>query len=110
MILPPAIATQTVVRLRATDGAPDTHGNVTQTWTDQATISGCSIQPVEGSEFNEGRQTVITRWQWFGPTDADVTSKDRIVFEGDTYEIDGSVKEWSVILPHKSALLKRVEE
>lgn len=109
MILP-AIATQTVTRLRATDGAPDTHGNVTQTWTDHLTIDGCSVQPVTGSEFNEGRQTVITRWRWFGPVDADVTSVDRIVFEGDTFEVDGSVMKWWTVIPHKEAILKRVEE
>ena len=109
MVLP-AIATQTVIRLRATDGAPDTHGNPTQTWTDSVTIDGCSVQPVEGSEFNEGRQTVITRWHWWGPIDADVTSKDRIVFDGETFEVDGSVMKWPTVLPHKSAVLKRVEE
>lgn len=106
----PAIATQTVTRLRATDGAPDTHGNVTQTWTDSLTIEGCEVQPAPGSEYNDGRQTVITRWQWWGPIDADVESEDRIVFDDETFEVDGSVMKWPKVLPHKTAVLKRVEE
>ena len=113
MSLPAGLAEQTVIRLRATDGAEDSHGNPTQTWV-AAAITGCAVQPIEraieGGEFVDRRQMVVVRWAWWGPVDADVLSTDRIVFDNITFEVDGPINHWLTVIPHKSAVLKLVEQ
>lgn len=94
-MLPASLATQSVVRLRAgvvTDG----YGDDVADWSSPTsqTISGCLLTPVQGGEFLQARDAVVTRWQWFGPADADVTSADRLQYADATYEVDGSVEDW----------------
>ncbi len=113
-MLPAAIATQTVTRLRGSAGT-DTHSNITVDWTSPGSlsISGCSVQPMDGAENLIGRDSVVSRWQLFLPEDADVTSADRITHKGITYEVDGSVQEWDdptgAGLDHKVCFLRLVE-
>ena len=114
MALPAEIAIDTVIRVRATT-TTDSHGNEVRSWGTATTsdISGCSMQPVTGSEANLGRDEVISRWKLFLPPSADLLPSDRVRFEGVTYEVDGSVQKWDPSdvtgLSHKECLLKLVE-
>lgn len=107
----PAIATQVVYRLRGTE-VGDTWGGKQIDWSnpDRKKIRGCSFQPIEGEEFNEGRDAIVTRWNWFGPANADVRSTDRIEYRGITYDVDGSVTMPEGLgLDHKHAVCRRVD-
>lgn len=113
-MLPEAIANQTVTRLRGSSGS-DGYGDSGTNWTDPArlVITGCSFQPQQGQEFLTDRSAVVSRWQWFGPPDADVLSNDRLEVGGVTYDIDGSVQVWTDTtgngLDHKFALCRRTD-
>lgn len=113
-MLPAGLASETVIRLRGT-GVADAHANTVVDFTSpaQSAIAGCSVQPMQGDESLLGRDSVTSRWQWFGPPDADVRSDDRIRYRGKDYEVDGSVQDWvdptGAGLDHRFAYLKLVE-
>ena len=110
-MLPSHLAKQTVVRLRG-EVTTDDWDNDSIDWSgpDRLTIEGCVFQPLAGDEFNESRDAITTRWDWFGPPDADVLSTDRLEYRNIAYEIDGSVQEPQGLgLDHKRAVCKRVE-
>lgn len=114
-MLPAAIATETVTRLRgvgSTNGYNDAAIDWGQTPAELA-IAGCSVQPVDGEEVLDGRDAVVSRWRWFGPYDADVTAKDRIRHRGVVYSVDGSIEKWidptGSGLDHATCLLRRTD-
>ena len=106
----PAIATQTVERLR---GVPtdNGYGDTAIDWTspDIVSVPGCSVQPVAGEEILLNRDAVVSRWKLFAPLSADITSLDRIRHNGMDYDIDGSVQDWPDVsgLGYKSCLLRK---
>lgn len=107
----PAIAPVVVYRLRG-DEVADEWGGKRFDWTDpdRKKITGCQFQPLAGEEFNEGRDALVTRWEWHGPVNADVLYTDRLEYEGDVYEVDGSVGIFRGLgLDHKHAICKRGE-
>lgn len=101
-----------VTRLRAglTEGP---YGNETRDW-DNATSATYSaeVQPVSSTEDIVNQQQTITRWRLFLPASADLEATDRIVWDGDTYEVDGDVERWKRrgVLHHLEAVLMRVEQ
>lgn len=111
-MLPATIANETVTRLRGVSST-DAYNDSETDWSDPASlsISGCSVQPVQGDENLLGRESVVSRWTLFAPPDADIRSSDRIRHNGVDYDIDGSVQDWPDIggLAHRQALLRRVE-
>jgi hypothetical protein len=111
-MLPDVIATETIVRVRATT-TTNTHGNATSSWDSPGvlTITGCSVQPVTGDEVILNRDAVTSRWQLFAPLDADLLSSDRVRHRGVDYEIDGSVQRWPDFggLGHTACYLTLVE-
>lgn len=99
----------TVTVLRATS-ADDDYGNPTSNWNTagETTVSGCSVQPVQGDEETVGRDTIVSRWRLYAPADADLKGSDRVRYAGDTYEVDGEVQRWDFPpLSHVTALLRR---
>lgn len=107
----PALARQVVYRLRGTT-VTNSYGEESIDWSDpdRLKITGCMFQPLPGDEFNQGRDAITTRWEWFGPANADVTSYDRIEYRGVAYDVDGSVTAPEGLgLDHKHAYCKRVE-
>lgn len=59
-------------------------------------ITGCSIQPASTSLSQDGRVLGITEgWTAYLPEGSDVQAGDHIVFEGETYEINGEPKRWT---------------
>jgi len=62
----------------------------------EKTIKGCSIQPAATSATFDGRVLGISeQLTAYLPPDADVQAGDRIVFNGDVYEINGEPKLWT---------------
>lgn len=99
--------TVTVVRATTTE---DSYGNPVRNWgaASQSAVSGCSVQPVEGDEQTVGRNTVVSRWRLYAPPSTDLLASDRVVYDGDTYEVDGEVQRWDFPpLSHITALLRR---
>lgn len=83
-------------------------------------LSGCRLQPMATDEVlftgaeqgGVARDAVITRWKLFGPYDGDLTARDRVQFEGTTYEVDGQVQRWrspTGVLDHLECVLRLVE-
>ena len=103
----------TVTILRAPQ-VPGDYGTGTQAdWPNavEATVEGCSVQPVSGDEYNVDRDSTLSRWQAWLPPEADVTSTDRITWAGDTYDVDGEVQRWDYPpLSHLVVNLRRSEE
>jgi hypothetical protein len=58
------------------------------------TVPGCSVQPVVIPEFDVDRQSIGTRWIAWMPAGTPVTGRSRIVWRGDTYDVDGSPQVW----------------
>jgi hypothetical protein len=109
------IATQTVTRRRATLGAANPARYNAQEWDwsspDDLDIAACSVQPVVVAEVPEGeaRDPVASRWQVFAPPAADVRATNRIVFDGDVYEVDGEPQRWTTgVLDHVEFFMAKV--
>lgn len=75
-------------------------------------VAGCRVQPERGSDYTIDRDAVETRWRLFGPDGMDIRDTDRIMHQGVTYDIEGSVERWpspTGALAHIEARLVRVE-
>lgn len=90
----------------------DAFNNQTRDWPNAVphTVTGCSVQPLTGPEVIVGRDTIVSRWQIFAPPGADLLATDRVVYAGDTYDVDGEVQRYDFPpLSHLVALLRRNE-
>lgn len=91
----PSFCNQEVIRLRP--GTKEERGSTISDWSkvDSLVITGCSVQPATTSMSLDGRVMAITdQMTAYLPEGSDVKAGDRIVFEGDTYEISGDPKSW----------------
>lgn len=74
-------------------------------------ITGCSIQPLIGAEYEVGREAVTVRWKIYAPAGTSLLAGDRVVYGGETYEVDSDGQEWpspTGNLDHVQAVLKKV--
>jgi len=104
-----------VIRVQRATIAVDTYERKTYDWTNLAAdfeIQRCTVQPIAGSEmFDTAGQQVISRWRVAAPGNPDIRDDDRIIHAGETYDIDGAVRQWpspSGRLAHAEIMLKRV--
>ena len=89
-----------------TPGTARDWANATET-----VIDGCSVQPVSGREYDQGREAVTIRWRVYAPVGSDLAAGDRVRFAGELYEVDGPGRDWPSPtggLDHVEALLKKV--
>ena len=94
----PSFCNQEVIRLRP--GTKEERGSTIPDWSkvDSLVITGCSVQPATTSMSLDGRVMAITdQLTAYLPEGSDVKAGDRIVFEGDTYEISGDPKAWKAV-------------
>lgn len=74
-------------------------------------LEGASVQPAPTSEFTIDRDHFTTRFVAFLPDGADVEPTDRIVWQGNAYNIDGDVLHWDFgSLSHLVVNLTRSED
>lgn len=103
--------TVTVVRAGS---KPADYGSGTEADWSTATsyeVQGCSVQPAPSDEFTIDRDTFTTRWVAYLPSGTDVAATDRVVWQGDTYEIDGGVLRWEFgALSHVVINLRRSQD
>lgn len=67
------------------------------------------MQPLDGSEVTDVRDTVTARRKLFDPN-MDLRATDRVRFDGLVYEVEGEPQPWgSPPFGHVYALLVRVE-
>lgn len=93
----PSFCRQEVVRVRP--GTTTSRGSTIPDWSEdkvsKLVIKGCSVQPASTSLSMDGRVLAINdQLTAYLPEGADVKAGDRIIFEGETYEINGDPKRW----------------
>lgn len=108
----PTFARQTITRLRP--GTTTSRGSTIRDWTTATAlqIAGCSVQPTATSMSMDGRvEATAETLTAYLPEGSDIKEGDRVIFDGDTYEIDGKPKKWTgaVNLSHIQIVLKRWE-
>lgn len=94
----PSFCTQEVTRIRP--GTKESRGSTIPDWSEDKvttlTIKGCSVQPASTSLSQDGRVLGISEgWTAYLPEGSDVQAGDRILFNGDIYEINGEPKKWT---------------
>lgn len=102
----PSWCTQTIKRLRP--GTKTVRGSVIPDWdnADELQIGGCSVQPASTSLSEDGRVLGITDgWTAYLPESADVMAGDHIVFNGNTYEINGEPRTWQSPTGHNNHVM-----
>lgn len=76
------------------------------------TVTGCSVQPQTTSLSQDGRVLGTSEgWKAYIPEGTAVEEGDHIIFEGETYEIDGIPQPWTgpILTSHIQLNLKRWE-
>ena len=94
----PSFCNQQIIRVRP--GKKTERGSDIPDWSpdkvEKIIISGCSVQPATTSLSEDGRVLGINeQWTAYLPEGSDVQAGDHILFDGDTYEINGEPKPWT---------------
>lgn len=103
----------TVTVLRAGSKPADYGSGTELDWgnTTSTDVPGCSVQPAPSDDFTIDRDTFTTRWLAYLPNGTDVEATDRVLWQGDTYDIDGGVLRWEFgALSHVVVNLRRSED
>lgn len=99
-------------------GAVDRYNKPTDSWLAAVDIEVYAIAPKSSDEpFEVGRDAVVTGLQVLAPAGTVIGRKDRIVFEGEEYTVEGEIADWTYSPYHTGLLedagievnLKRVE-
>lgn len=81
------------------EGADDAHGNPTPSWAAAVTIAAYGWAPRTGAAelLEAGRDAVITDLAIYAPVPTTLTigPRDRVVVDGDTYEVVGHPQEFN---------------
>ena len=91
----PSWCRQSITRLRP--GTTTERGSTVFDWSkpNELTINGCSVQPGSTSLSEDGRVLGISDgYTAYLPPTADVQAGDRIVYNGETFEIRGDIRPW----------------
>ena len=93
----PSFASQTVTRIRP--GTKESRGSTIPDWSEDKvttlTITGCSVQPASTGLSQDGRVLGISEGLTaYLPEGSDVKAGDHILYDGNTYEINGEPKVW----------------
>ena len=71
---------------RYTEGAADGYGKPERTWADHLADQACRLVPGSGREITIGAEVVIAEYKLF-LGNIDVTEQDRVVIDGNTYQV-----------------------
>ena len=94
----PSFCKQEITRIRP--GTTTSRGSTIPDWSEdkisKLVIKGCSVQPSATSLSQDGRVLAITdQLTAYLPEGSDVVAGDRILFEGNTYVINGDPRRWT---------------
>jgi hypothetical protein len=93
----PSWCSQTITVIRP--GTKTSRGSAIPDWENpikQTDVGGCSVQPAATSLNEDGRVLGITDGLTvYVPPGTDILAGDHIVFEGETYEINGEPRAWT---------------
>ena len=106
----PSFARQSVTRIRP--GVKTVRGSDIPDWENATSlvISGCSVQPAATEMSQDGRVLgILDGMTCYLPPGADVQEGDRIVYDGETYVLDGAPRVWEAAfnLSHVQIRLRR---
>jgi len=97
----------TVTVQRFTEGAQDAYGIPAKTWADHLTPD-CRVMAIHGREVLVGAEVVVANYKLF-LEDVDITEQDRVVSDGETYEVLlVEDKQDSLVAHHKECLMRTV--
>lgn len=104
----PSFCNHEITRIRA--GEKESRGSIIPDWDDskvsKLVIKGCSVQPSSTSLSMDGRVLNINEQMTaYLPEGSDVKAGDRIVFNGETFEINGDPKIWDAPFSRSSVQL-----
>lgn len=104
----PTFCNHEITRIRA--GTKESRGSIIPDWDDskvsKLVIKGCSVQPSSTSLSMDGRVLAINEQMTaYLPEGSDVKAGDRIVFNGETFEINGDPKIWDAPFTRSSVQL-----
>jgi hypothetical protein len=86
-------------------GVDDRYNTPTESWLAPVDVPVYSVSPASSVEpFEAGRNAVVTGLQVLAPVGTEIDSKDRVIWDGNEYVIDGEVADWSVS-PFNTGLL-----
>lgn len=107
------LGAETIEIRRAELTSADRFGNFRRDWSNatSATVTGCSVQPFQATESTVDREFASTHMLLFAPWGTDLLATDRVVHNGQTYEVDGEPGQWrddQGAGDHIEASLKRV--
>lgn len=92
----PSFCKQTITVIRP--GTKEVRGSVVPDFDNpisETEVTGCSVQPASASLSEDGRVLGISEGLTaYVPITADVKAGDHIIFEDETYEINGVPKHW----------------
>jgi len=81
---------------RYLEGAEDAHGNPIEGWGDVELVDVYAIAPTSSQEPSEaGRAAVIDGLSVLAPDDYGIDAKDRAVYQGPEYTVEGNVANWN---------------
>lgn len=88
------------------------YGNkTTDDWDNPASsdeVPGCSVQPMPAAEVTVDRDNITTRWTAWLPVGTAISGHSRVIWRGDTYDVDGDPQLWDFgPLAHIVANLRR---
>lgn len=90
------LGVQTIIRKRAgASTGVDQYGDPIKGAASDLAISGCSVQPGGGSEFDDRREATTTLYTVWAPANADVVETDLVNHEGIDYAVDGAIERWN---------------
>lgn len=82
----------------------DAHGNAVESWTDPVTLEGFGFDPGSSSEPRDaGQDRVIVEPTLYGPYGVPFGPRDKIICRGDTYEVEGVVRQWLNMFTNRRA-------
>lgn len=95
---------------RYTEALPrDAYGNLVKTWADHLVGEPCRLNHTSGVEIKVGAKAILI-YDVLYVNDIDITTWDRVVIDGDTYDvIDLAWRQDSVSGHHKKCYLVKVE-
>ena len=93
----PSFCSQSITIIRP--GTKEVRGSIVPDWEHTAQpviVGGCSVQPASSSLSLDGRVLGISdAWTAYLPEGTDVKAGDHILFDGNTYEINGEPRVWT---------------